>query len=330
MSTPFDGLSDKARARLREREQPDWAQPTLATLVHAPFDDANWLFEPKLDGERCLVFKRGTDVRLLSRNRTPLGRTYPEIVRAVREQVPHDCVLDGEIVAFDGRKTSFARLQQRMQHDSTGNESVPVHYYLFDVLHLDGYELTALALRERKKALSALVTAGDPLHLVPYENTRGTDYYQRACAAGQEGALAKDATSAYANGRSRTWLKFKCVANQELVIGGYTEPTGSRPALGALLVGYYDHGQLVYAGKVGTGFDDRMLRQLHGQLSELAREESPFAGKVPERGPHWVAPRLVAEIAFTEWTQDGRLRHPSFVGLRSDKEATEVTRERAR
>lgn len=332
MSAPLAKFPEHARAQLRQEPQPEWINPTLATLVHEPFNDPDWLFEPKLDGERCLIFKRGRHVELMSRNRKQLSPTYPEIAQAVAEQVEHDGVLDGEIVAFDGPRTSFARLQQRMQleqPDTTESMRVPIYCYLFDLPHLNDYDLTAVPLRDRKKALSRIASFRDPLRMTPHENTDGADYYRRACQAGSEGALAKDATSGYARGRSRTWLKFKCVANQELVIGGYTEPAGRRPELGALLVGHHDNGRFVYAGKVGAGFDESTLRDLRQRLSTLEQNRSPFDEDIGERGVHWTKPALVAEIAFTEWTQDGKLRHPSFVGLRQDKDPAEVTRERA-
>ncbi|MFC7343966.1 non-homologous end-joining DNA ligase [Saccharopolyspora griseoalba] len=329
MSALFDRLSEDARARLRRRAQPRWIDPALATLVHEPFSAADWLFEPKLDGERCLIFKRGGEVRILSRNRKDLGDTYPELVRAVAEQPGEDLVLDGEIVAFRGGVSSFARLQQRMQAGpgAASGPRVPVRCYVFDVLHAAGHDVTPLPLRERKKLLPGALDLRDPLRRTPYVNSRGEDYHARACRSGWEGVLAKDATSAYARGRSRTWLKFKCVNNQEVVIGGFTEPTGSRPALGALLIGYYEDRRLVYGGKVGTGFDDATLRDLRRRLDELERSRSPFAGDVDERRAHWVAPRLVAEVAFTEWTDDGKLRHPSYHGLRRDKDPAEVVRE---
>lgn len=332
MSTPLNELPEHAHAHLRQAAQPEWLNPTLATLVHEPFSDPDWLFEPKLDGERCLIFKRGGQVRVMSRKRKELAVTYPEIARAVAEQVEHDGVLDGEIVAFDGRRTSFARLQQRMQLEQPGGSAkaqVPIYWYLFDIPHLDDHDLTAVPLRDRKKVLSRIANFRDPLRMTPHENADGADYYRRACRAGSEGALAKDATRGYAQGRSRAWLKFKCAADQELVVGGYTDPTGQRPELGALLVGYYEGGRFIYAGKVGTGFDESTLRDLRQRLSTLERGRSPFVEDVDARGVHWTHPDLVVEIAFTEWTRDGKLRHPSFVGLRQDKDPGEVTRERA-
>lgn len=328
----LDRLPASSRQLLRERPPPRWVDPTLATLTHETFSDPDWLFEPKLDGERCLLFKHDGRVRLISRNRKQLNRTYPEVVTAFAEQAADDVILDGEIVAFEGNRTSFARLQQRMQlSDPTQarRSGVEVVCYLFDLLRVTGHDATALPLRDRKALLRRAVQFSDPLRWTPYRDEHGKSYHQQACRAGWEGVLAKDARSAYARGRSRRWLKFKCVASQEFVIGGFTEPTGSRNGLGALLVGYYAGPHLVYAGKVGAGFTDKALGDLRRRLGSEERSQPPFDGaEAGERGVHWVAPSLVADIAFTEWTDDGKLRHPRFQGLRRDKDPADVTAER--
>lgn len=331
MTTGLERLPADSRQRLRPQEQPRWLQPTLATLVHAPFGHADWLFEPKLDGERCLVFKQGAQIRILSRNNKPLNETYPELVEAFAQQSEQDFVLDGEIVAFDGNVSSFARLQNRMQLGTAAQaraKDITVRCYLFDVLYTGGYDVRALPLRDRKKLLSGTLDAADPLRETTYRNADGEHYYRQACQAGWEGVLAKDATSAYAGGRSRTWLKFKCVNEQELVVGGFTEPAGSRAHFGALLVGYYEQDRLVYAGKVGTGFSEDTLRDLGARLTRREQKDAPFVDDIDERDAHWVRPELVAQIAFTAWTTDGKLRHPSYRGLRDDKTPREVGREK--
>ena len=331
MTSLFSQVPKPSRTLMKEKPQPAWVDPTLATLVHQTFSDPDWLFEPKLDGERCLVFKQGDSVRLMSRNGKCLGDTYPELVEAVANQKTDDFIVDGEIVTFEGRKTSFARLQERMQITDpvrARQSSVEVHCYLFDVLHVAGQDVTALPLRDRKVLLQSAIRFRDPLRMTPYRNEEGASYFGRACRAGWEGVLAKDATSGYVHGRSRTWLKFKCVNSQEFVIGGFTEPTGTRSELGALLVGYYEGDQLVYAGKVGTGFTEDALRDLHGQLGPLEQADPPFSDSPSEHGVHWVSPKLVADIEFTEWTGEGKLRHPHFLGLRRDKDPTDVVRER--
>ncbi|PRW64029.1 ATP dependent DNA ligase [Actinopolyspora mortivallis] len=202
-----------------------------------------------------------------------------------------------------------------------------MYCYLFDVPYVAGYDLTSMALLERKRMLARTTRFTDPLRWTPYENGRGTRYHRRSCEAGWEGTLAEGATAAYLHDRSRNWLKFTCVATQELVIGGFTEPTGSRPALGALLVGYHERGRLVYAGKVGTGFDQHSLRGLRERLDRLERRDGPFAEEPEANEVRWVEPRLVVSVAFTEWTEDGKLRHPSYQGLREDKDPADVVRE---
>lgn len=333
MSSPFDALPASAQHAVRPQRHPDWVAPTLATLVHEPVSGDGWLFEPKLDGERCLVFKHGDRVRLLSRNQKSLNDTYPELVAAFAEQSCADFVADTEIVAFRRGRSSFARLQERMQVADAGRartSAVAVYCYVFDLLHLDGHDVTGVSLAERKKLLARALTFRDPVRRTSYRYTDGHRYYQHACRAGWEGALAKDATSSYAHGRSRTWLKLKCVNTEELLIGGFTEPTGHRHVFGALLVGYYDGDDLVYAGKVGTGFTEDTLTRLGAELDRREQPHSPFVDPVRERGAHWVHPDLVAQVEFTEWTGDGKLRHPSYLGLRRDKNPTDVVGPRVR
>ncbi|MGH7510288.1 MAG: non-homologous end-joining DNA ligase [Gemmatimonadales bacterium] len=305
----------------------------LATLTDSLPSGGKWVYEPKLDGVRALVYVTGGEVRLYSRNRKPLNDAYPELVEALREMVRGDAVLDGEIVAFDPERgiTSFARLQQRMQLRDpvrARRSPVPVYLYLFDCLYYDGLDLTGLPLLERKAVLRDVVTSRDPVRLTPYRMTRPQAMLEEACTRGEEGILAKRADSRYVSARSSDWLKIKCLRRQELVIGGYTAPQGSRERLGALLVGYYDGKSLRYAGKVGTGYDRRTLQYLHDRLVPLHRPTSPFsAGPVPTGEVQWVTPKLVAEVGFSEWTSAGLLRHPRFLGLREDKAAREVRRE---
>jgi bifunctional non-homologous end joining protein LigD len=291
-----------------------------AVLTDERFSDPDWIFERKLDGIRCVATKDGRGVRLRSRTDKPLG--FPEIAEALAADPVADVVLDGEVIAFDGEQTSFARLQQRHERPT------PVFYYVFDILRLDGEDLTGLPLRERKARLRDALEWKDPLRLSTYRNADGEAFYAEACAKGWEGLIAKRADSPYTRGRSRDWLKFKCSAEQEFVIGGFTAPKGSRTDLGALLVGYHaDDGRLRYAGKVGTGFTRATLRDLAERLAPLQRPDPPFADPPRERGVTWLEPELVAQVGFAEWTRDGRLRHPRFLGLREDKPAREVVRE---
>jgi DNA ligase D-like protein (predicted ligase) len=296
-----------------------------AVLSREAFSDPQWLFERKLDGIRCLAIRTGDGdpVRMLSRNDLDLSGRYPEVRDALAAQPETPLAVDGEIVAFDRGRTSFARLAQR------GHRKVAVFYYVFDLLWLDGFDVRALELRTRKRLLRDSLSTGGTLRLSTHRNGQGEEMFAHACRQGWEGVVGKRADSPYRETRSRDWLKFKCEAGQELVIGGFTAPRGSRTELGALLLGYYNEGQLRYAGKVGTGFDRETLEDLGQRLRALRREVSPFAPQdvIREPGITWVAPQLVAEVAFTEWTGAGRLRHPRYLGLRDDKSAKQVVRE---
>ena len=329
--TPFTGLPGKVRDALRDEPVPDWRAPTLATLTDKRFRDPQWIFERKFDGMRCLAFRDGDRVRLLSRNQQPLNGTYPELVDALAAQGTSRFVVDGEVVAFDGRRTSFARLQGRLgitNPEVARASGVRVFYYLFDVLHLDGKSTVEVPLTWRKKLLRKAIEFNDPLRFATHRVEDGIAAYQAACKRGDEGVIAKRADSTYDSGRSRNWLKFKCVHDQEFVVGGYTSPKGSRVDLGALLLGYYDGREFVYAGKVGTGFDEATLHRLHEKLSALHLESPPFTrGLVREAGAHWVRPDMVVQIGFSEWTRDGKLRHPRYRGQRTDKDPRDVVRE---
>jgi DNA ligase D-like protein (predicted ligase) len=312
--------------------QPDWVEPQLATLTKDRFSDPAWIYERKLDGERCLAFGRGGEVHLLTRNQKSANAAYPELAEALRDQEASDFIVDGEVVSFDGAQTSFARLQQRIHVAHPAGElisRIPVFYYLFDILYSDGQDLRERPLRERKERLRQQFRFDGPLRFTAHRNTDGAAFYQQACQDGWEGLIAKRADAPYHAGRSKDWLKFKCESGQEFVIGGFTDPQGTRTGFGALLLGYYDAGgKLVYAGKVGTGFDHELLTRLHGEMTAIERGQPAFdAGQLPKTGVHWVEPRLVGEVGFSEWTTDGQLRHPRFQGLRRDKAATEVVRE---
>ena len=312
---------------------PSWVEPELATLTRERFSDPAWVFERKLDGERCLGFADSSGARLMSRSEHEISTTFPEIARALAAQHHGDLIVDGEVVAFDGPQTRFERLQHRLGVAHPGDallREVPVYYYVFDVLYAEGKDVRPLPLLERKEILLSHVDFRDPLRFTEHRERDGEAFFEQACRDGWEGLIAKRADAPYQAGRGRGWLKFKCLNAQELVIGGYTDPQGSRIGFGALLLGYYSPGgELVYAGKVGTGFDTSTLRGLHARLAELEQDSSPFHDerRPPRRGVHWVRPALVAQIGFTEWTDDGELRHPRFQGLRDDKDPAEVVRE---
>jgi DNA ligase D-like protein (predicted ligase) len=294
-----------------------------AILTDQRFSDPGWIFERKLDGIRCIAIRAGDGVRLLSRNDLSLNGRYPELASALEAEPCERFAVDGEVVAFDGAQTSFARLAER------GHRRVAVFLYVFDVLWLEGCDVRDLPLLTRKRLLRRALRFEDGVRLTPYRREAGEALFAEACRKGWEGVIAKRADSAYRATRSRDWLKFKCDKGQELVIGGFTAPKGARTEFGALLLGTYDDGALRYAGKVGTGFDRETLRDLGARMRALARDDPPFAdaGAIRERNITWVEPKLVAQVAFTEWTRAGRLRHPRFLGLRDDKDAREVVRE---
>ena len=272
--------------------------------------------------------RRGRDAVL---GRTATGHAHPR--KAIAEQRHGDLVVDGELVAFEGEQTRFGLLQQRLGVARPSNQLLqdyPVCYFVFDVLYADDRDTRPLPLRERKRLLAGLLAFRDPLRFTEHRERDGAALSAQACRDGWEGLIAKRADAPYQSGRTRNWLKFKCENSQEFVIGGYTDPQRSRVGFGALLLGYYEGGELVYAGKVGTGFDNATLLRLHDRLARLERDDPPFtSGRLPPRhGVHWVEPRQVGEVGFSEWTSDGELRHPRFQGLRDDKEPREVVRER--
>jgi bifunctional non-homologous end joining protein LigD len=306
--------------------------PMLATLTDKYFSDPGWIYERKLDGERVIAFRDEHGVTLRSRTGRALDGTYPELMAALEAQATTDFIIDGEVVAFEGSRTSFERLQQRIgitNPDQAVASGVAVYYYVFDLLRLNGVDVTDQPQRERKRLLREAISFGGPLRFTTHRNTNGETFLTEACHKGWEGLIAKRADAPYTHLRSRDWLKFKCVAEQEFVIGGFTEPAGSRRGFGALLVGYYDgRDSLRYAGKVGTGYNDRTLAELRARMDGLVRDTQPFTGSpVREKGAHWIQPELVAQIGFTEWTRDGKLRHPRFLGLRRDKDPFDVVRE---
>ncbi|MGH2866225.1 MAG: non-homologous end-joining DNA ligase [Solirubrobacteraceae bacterium] len=317
-------LSEPERDLLKAAPAPTRAEAMKAVLTDERFNDDGWIFERKLDGVRCVAIRDGGEATLLSRNDLSLNGRYPEIAAALTAQPQQRFAVDGEVVAFDGGQTSFAKLAQR------GRTHVPVFFYVFDVLWLDGQDVRGLPLRTRKRLLrEALRFQDKSLRFSTHRNRDGKAYFAEACRKGWEGLIAKRADSPYTARRSRDWLKLKCEQGQELVIGGFTAPRGSRTDFGALLLGYYDGDQLRYAGKVGTGFDADTLRSLGEQLRGLVQDEPAFADAdgIRERGAQWVKPELVAALGFSEWTTAGRLRHPRFLGLRDDKSPRAVVRE---
>lgn len=301
-----------------------------ATLTAHPFSDPAWVFERKLDGVRATVRRTAKGVAITSRTGRRMDN-YPELVDAFAAESAGDFVVDGEIVAFEGSRTSFEKLQGRLGISDprlarlTGIE---VFMYVFDILELEGRDVTGLPLRERKALLKSSLEFHGPVRYTQHRNEKGEKFFLEACAKGWEGLIAKRADSTYQHRRSKDWLKVKCSFEQELVIGGFTSPKGSRERFGALLVGYHEDGDLRYAGKVGTGFDHRTLEMLGDKMEGLRQAKTPFtAGSGLPRDATWIAPELVGEFGFSEWTRDGKLRHPRYLGLRDDKDASEVVRE---
>jgi ATP-dependent DNA ligase len=282
---------------------PEWVVPMAATLTDERHAGSDWIFERKLDGIRMLAFKNGNDVKLYSRNR--LLQHYPAVAEAIADLQVHDTILDGE-AAWDPASR--------------------VAYHVFDILWLDGRSVMSLPLDARLELLRSLPLRPPLAHVTELTDKKP---WERACREGWEGVIAKLRTSPYEHRRSPYWLKMKCEASQELVVGGFTDPQGSRVGLGALLVGYFDRNDFVFAGKIGTGFDTKLLLELRARLDKLEISNPPFTKAIglPRIRAHWVQPEIVVQVKFIEWTVHGKLRHPRLVGIRYDKSPQEVVRE---
>ncbi|MEX1025556.1 MAG: DNA ligase D [Planctomycetota bacterium] len=322
-------LDPASLAGARRADPPTDLTPELATLApEAPAGD-DWLHEIKFDGYRILAFCEGGTIRLVSRRGQDWTGRFPRVARALERLGTTSAILDGEVVVLDeDGRSSFQALQRSLGGDRDAEHD----YYLFDLPYFAGYDLRRVQLVERKRLLAAVLehANGDTLHYSEHVVGQGPAFFEHACRLGLEGAVSKRRDSSYQSRRSRSWIKTKCQRRQEFVIGGMSAPAGSRIGFGALLVGTYDdEGALHYAGRVGTGFSDRVLVELEERLAPLETPESPFVERVRDRNAatRWVEPELVAEVAFTEWTAGGLLRHPSFQGLREDKPARDVRRE---
>lgn len=314
---------DVADAKVLKKFPDEW-RPQLATLADEVFDNNEWLFENKYDGYRSLIRIKKGKVELTSRNGLSFNDKYSQLVKSF-EIIKDDMILDGEIVVEDDKGNSrFQWLQYYQDHPEQGE----LKCYIFDILYFNGYDLTSLELLQRKRILEALLPQTEDIIFSKHTVGKGTDALAAAEKSGGEGIIAKKATSPYhVNKRSRDWLKIKVTKQQEMVIGGYTDPKGSRTGFGSLLLGYYENGKLIYSGKVGTGFNEELLKEMYSKLVKLESKISPFQTKPKERGAHWIKPNLVAQVKYSEWTETGSLRHPVFMGLRTDKKAIEVTRE---
>lgn len=297
----------------------------LATLVEEPFDKKGWLFEIKWDGYRALAFKNKT-VELGSRNQKSFNTRFPTLVAELKK-LPGEMVLDGEIVVLDKKGRSSFQLLQNYQKNKEG----PLYYYIFDILAYQGQDLTQTPLFERKKLLKKILSkrSKSSLRYSDHIEEKGKAFFRLATKLGLEGILAKNGASSYQFHRSKDWLKIKTNCRQEVVIGGFTEPKGSRKRFGALLIGVYDKNQLRYVGHVGGGFDEKLLEEIYRKLQKLITPTCPFkAAPRPNSPATWIKPKLVCEVAFAEWTDDGKMRQPIFQGMRIDKSAKDVVREK--
>jgi len=296
----------------------------LATFVDKPFDRPGWFFEIKWDGFRAIAEIEKAKVRLYSRNFISFHERYPAIGDAL-QQLGHEAVLDGEIVVLDKKGKSDFQLLQKYQQTGAGI----LAYYVFDLLYLDGVDLRAAPLRRRKEALELLIRGDDLIRTSDHVEEFGMAFFKAAVDQGVEGIIAKNASSSYREGaRGRDWLKIKARQEQEAVIGGFTEPRRSRKELGALVLGVYEGDDLVYVGHSGSGFDAKTLSDVRAKVDPLIQRECPFKVKPKTNAPaHWVKPKLVCQVAFQEWTSDGIMRMPIFLGLRDDRNPREVKRE---
>ncbi|MBV9574768.1 MAG: non-homologous end-joining DNA ligase [Acidobacteriales bacterium] len=315
---------------------PSAINPMLATAVEQPFDGPDWLFEIKWDGYRAVSFIESGRVRLVSRNQNELTGQYPELHPLPKFIKAKSAILDGEVVALDEHgRSSFSLMQQRTGIRSGGRRTagrpdVPVIYYAFDLIYVDGYDLRRVSLEERKQVLSQVISPGEFLRYSEHFG-QGVGLFEAARKNGLEGILAKRRNSCYEERRTREWLKIKVTQTVDCVVGGYTDPEGSRKHFGSIVLGLFNKkGQLIHVGQAGTGFNQSRLKEVFGSLQALESQTSPFYGSVDARHVHWVKPRLVAEIKFSEWTHETsiggiKLRAPVFMGLREDKSPNECT-----
>ncbi|WP_240966203.1 non-homologous end-joining DNA ligase [Pseudoflavitalea sp. G-6-1-2] len=305
------------------RKYTRYIKPMLATLVDEPFDGPDWLFEIKWDGYRAVAEWQDKKLKLYSRNGLSFMQKYPLVVSAIM-QLKHNCILDGEIVVTDEKgRSRFQLLQEYDQHPE-----LPIRYYIFDLLSLNGEDIRHLPLINRKELLQNLLSKykGDILQYSDHVEAKGKQFFKHAVKLDMEGIIAKKADSEYEAGtRTRNWLKIKNHNSEEAIIAGYTSPRGSRKYFGALILGNYKRNKLQYIGHTGTGFTFSTLKEMYNQMQQLKQAESPFEEKIKVNAPvTWLRPKLVCEVKFTEKTREGILRHPVFLGLRSDKSAKEV------
>ena len=329
------GLADDLSGAER-KAMPAMINPMHATPVDEPFNDPDWLFEIKWDGYRAISFIEDGKVRLVSRNQNDLTGQFSELSELTKLVKAKSAVIDGEVVALDEKgRSSFSLMQQRTGIRShgrrvAGRADVPIAYYVFDLIYVDGYDLHRVSLEGRKKALQEIVVSNDMIRFSDHYLEQGVPLFEAAKRQGLEGILAKRRTSCYEERRSHEWLKIKITQTVDCVVGGYTDPEGSRQYFGSLVLGLYKSGRLIHVGQAGTGFNQAMLKEMSQVMSRLESKHSPFDGIVDAAHAHWIRPELVAEIKFTEWTHETRegglkLRAPVFLRLREDKDPSECT-----
>ena len=313
----------------RKSAMPNFVAPQLATLVKSPPAEDGWLHELKFDGYRMLCHLARGKVRFWSRNKIDWTSKFPGVAKAIKSVKATNAIIDGEIVMVDSRgRTSFQKLQQSMGKGGEG-----FIYEVFDLIYLDGFDLTRVPLVDRKRLLKKLIDSAGKTNTLRYSDHHegnGALFFKQACEYGLEGIISKLADAPYESARSRTWVKVKCSKRQEFVIAGYTPSSKGLPGFGSLILGVYEKGNLVYAGRVGTGFSLKQRAEIGKKLDKIARPTPAFAVKPKAPGlseARWTEPKLVAEVEFTEWTSDGSIRHPSFQGFREDKKPEEVRRE---
>ena len=309
----------------KKGRKPKWVSPMLAKLIKKPFSDPDWLFEVKFDGYRAISFLHGDDVKIYSRNHNSFNAFYPKIVEAL-QKLELEAIVDGEIVSMDENGVSKFELLKNYQSDQEGH----LCYYIFDLLYLNGLDLRDAPLIERKRLLEELLVKNRSslLRYSDHFEEQGEALFKEAEKKRLEGIMAKKRSSPYVSKRTADWLKIKCVERQEVIILGFTEPKGSRQNFGSLLLGVYKGKTLHYIGHVGTGFDTKQLHEIHDKLKPLIVKKCPL--KTPPKtntSATWVKPKVICEVSFTEWTKDGKLRHPVFHGIREDKKAKEVKKE---
>ena len=328
-STTKTTMSGGTCSAARKARMPAVIHPMLATLVDDPFSNPEWIFETKWDGFRSICFVKQGKSRFVSRNQIDMTPQYPELASVAKQIGAKEAILDGEIVALDKDGMPRFQLLQPRVGRKTGLEALRGHghivYYVFDLLYVDGHDLTACPLVERKEVLERILRPANFIKLSDHIEGDGEPFFKEIEKFHLEGMIAKRAASPYVQKRTKDWLKVKTIQRSEAVIGGYTEPRGSRSHFGALVVGLYRGKDLHYVAHVGGGFNQRSLAEIYKLMQPLKTKASPFVDAPKTNEPvQWLKPKLVAEVKFSEWTADRRLRHPVFVGLREDKQPADV------